>query len=81
MLDGNRMTAKIGIEFGARLREIRQSKGIPQERLAELAGLDRTYISKIEKGQRNISLEIVAKLASALDIKVRDFFTDPNEDS
>ncbi|MGD0354861.1 MAG: helix-turn-helix transcriptional regulator [Dehalococcoidia bacterium] len=72
---------RIGIEFGTRLRQIRQAKKIPQERLAELAGLDRTYISKIEKGQRNISLEIVAKLASALDIRVRDFFTDYDENS
>ncbi len=72
---------KIGIEFGARLRQIRTAKKIPQERLAELAGLDRTYISKIEKGQRNISLEIVARLASALEIQVSDFFTNSDENS
>ena len=49
-----------------RLREIRLKKGISQERLAELAGLHRTYVSSVERGGRNISLENIDRLAIAL---------------
>lgn len=49
-----------------RLREIRLKKGISQERLAELAGLHRTYVSSVERGGRNISLENIDRLATAL---------------
>lgn len=52
--------------FGIRLREIRLKKGISQERLAELAGLHRTYVSSVERGGRNISLENIDRLATAL---------------
>jgi transcriptional regulator with XRE-family HTH domain len=49
-----------------RLREIRLKKGLSQERLAELAGLHRTYVSSVERGERNISLENIDRLANAL---------------
>jgi transcriptional regulator with XRE-family HTH domain len=49
-----------------RLREIRLKKELSQERLAELAGLHRTYVSSVERGERNISLENIARLATAL---------------
>lgn len=54
--------------FGTRLRQVRQSKGISQEKLAELAGLHRTYVSSVERGERNISLLNIEKLALALDV-------------
>lgn len=60
----------VKILFGQHLREIRERKGISQEKLAALAGLDRTYISKIERGERNISIETAAKLAEALEVPV-----------
>jgi transcriptional regulator with XRE-family HTH domain len=60
--------------FGSRVRELRQAKGISQEGLADKAGLDRTYISSIERGKRNISLENIERLAKALKVGVRDFF-------
>lgn len=56
----------IAIRFGENLRKIRQRVGISQEKLAELAGLHRTYVSSIERGQRNISLENIERLAKAL---------------
>jgi transcriptional regulator with XRE-family HTH domain len=62
--------------FGIRIRELRQAKGISQEALADKAGLDRTYISSIERGKRNVSLENIERLAKALKISVRDFFKD-----
>jgi len=60
--------------FGEQLRKLRTERGIRQEELARLAGLDRTYISKIERGERNVSLETVSKLAQALDIPVSHLF-------
>lgn len=60
--------------FGERLREIRTKKGVSQEALAELAGLHRTYVSSIERGERNISIVNIAKLAEALEVPIRDFF-------
>lgn len=56
------------VRFGQRVREFRQQKGISQERLAELCGLHRTYVSSVERGERNISLLNIAKLATALDV-------------
>lgn len=55
-------------EFGLRIKEIRQIKGLSQEKLAELADLDRTYIPGIEAGKRIVSLEIMNKLAEAIEI-------------
>jgi len=66
--------AKIQLQFGKKLREIRLSKGISQEDLAEKAELHRTYISSVERGERNISLVNIQRLAKALGIKIRDLF-------
>lgn len=52
--------------FGARLRNLRIQHGVSQEKLAELASLDRTYVSSVERGKRNISLINIFKLAEAL---------------
>ena len=61
-------------KFGNRLKELRLKKGLSQEKLANLAEIDRTYLPGIEKGERNISLNIVEKLARALEVEVHDFF-------
>jgi transcriptional regulator with XRE-family HTH domain len=58
--------------FGARLREVRRRKGISQEKLAELAKLHRTYVSSVERGERNISLVNIDRLASALGVRLAD---------
>ena len=60
--------AKILSLFGEHIRGIRTAKGYSQERLAGFADLDRTYISGIERGQRNVSLMNLVKLAKALDV-------------
>lgn len=54
--------------FARNLRAIRQTRGISQEKLAELAGLHRTYVSSVERGQRNISIDNIERLAHALSI-------------
>jgi transcriptional regulator with XRE-family HTH domain len=61
-------------EFGNKLRALRIGAGLSQEQLAELAELDRTYISSAERGRRNVSLEAITQLARALKISARDFF-------
>ena len=58
--------------FGKRLREVREEADISQERLAELAGLHRTYVSSVERGKNNISLVNIERLAVALGVSMRD---------
>ena len=65
---------KIKAKFGKRLREIRVEKGISQEELSFRANLHRTYISSVELGKRNISLENIEKLSNALKCEIKDFF-------
>ncbi len=54
------------ILFGKKLRKLRKTKGLSQEKLAFACNLDRTYICEVECGKRNISLENIFKLARAL---------------
>lgn len=54
--------------FAANLRRHRRSQGLSQERLAALAGLDRTYVSSCERGLRNVTIETLAGLGQALSI-------------
>jgi transcriptional regulator with XRE-family HTH domain len=54
------------VAFGAAIREVRVGKGLSQERLAELAGLHRTYVGDVERGQRNVALINIERLARAL---------------
>lgn len=61
-------------KFGHRLKEIRNNKNLSQEKLASIAGLHRTYISDIERGNKNVSLQNIEKLSKALRVKVSDFF-------
>jgi transcriptional regulator with XRE-family HTH domain len=61
--------------FGERLREIRTERNLSQERLAELAGLDRNYIGQIERAERNVALVNIIRIAKALEIEPQDLFT------
>jgi transcriptional regulator with XRE-family HTH domain len=61
-------------KFGNRLRTLRKEKGLSQEELAIKSGLNRPYISAIEKGKRNVSLEVMGKLAGALRVGMGEFF-------
>ena len=55
--------------FGMNLRKYRVERNLSQERFAEICGLHRTYISDVERFQRNVSLENVQRIASALEIE------------
>lgn len=62
-------------EFGKRVKELRARSGISQEMLAARAGLDRTYISGVERGERNISILNIERIAVALNVPVAYLFT------
>lgn len=64
----------IKILIGKRVKELRNGLGISQEELADIAGLDRTYITSVECGKRNISIVNIEKLAIALKVTLREFF-------
>ncbi|GJL67714.1 MAG: transcriptional regulator [Nitrospirales bacterium] len=60
----------IAESFGDRVRQLRREKGLSQESFADKCGLDRTYISGIERGKRNISLRNIEVIAKALQISI-----------
>ncbi|HEC2559929.1 helix-turn-helix domain-containing protein [Klebsiella michiganensis] len=60
--------------FGENLRRIRMEKNISQENLAFLSGMDRTYVSGIERGKRNVSLVNINKIALALNVEIKELF-------
>lgn len=62
--------------FGTNLRKYRIASGLSQEKLAEKCGLHRTYISTVERFQRNISIENVERIADALEIDAYKLFID-----
>ena len=64
----------IQAEFGKRIRELRLKKELSQEAFAYLCNLDRTYISGIERGVRNVSLRNIEVLAKALGLDISELF-------
>lgn len=62
--------------FGRKIRAIRVHQGIAQEDLARIAGIDRSYQGRIERGERNISLPIILKLSKALRIPPSELIKD-----
>ena len=65
-------TDKAQLAFGKAVRKARMSQGISQEGLADLAGLHRTYVGDVERGERNISLVNMSKIAQALHMKLSE---------
>jgi transcriptional regulator with XRE-family HTH domain len=61
---------KVQVTFGAAVRAQREAKLLTQQQLAELADLHTNYVSSVERGERNIGLHNVARLAYALDLPV-----------
>lgn len=74
MLISMENTKNITAQFGQRVRKLRLEAGLSQEAFADKCGLDRTYISGIERGVRNPTLEVIAVIAEGFDIKLQDLF-------
>lgn len=61
-------------KFGARIQEIRKSKGLTQEKLAEMIGIDIPNLSNIERGKHFVSSDTLEKIISALNIEEKELF-------
>ena len=70
---------KARLLFAANLRQMRELTKISQEQLGELANLHRTYVSSVERGKRNVTIDSMEKLAEALKIDIREFLKPHNE--
>lgn len=68
------LESDIKIRFGRRVRELREARHLSQEELAFRAGLHRTYVSSLERGERNVALLNIERLAKALDVDICDLF-------
>ena len=60
--------------FGQRVRELRKERGYSQEQFADLAGLDRSYMGHIERGEKNITLLKIYQISLALNLSPKDLF-------
>jgi transcriptional regulator with XRE-family HTH domain len=61
-------------QFGNRIRELRRKRGWSQEELAHQCELDRSYIGGVERGERNVSLINIQKIAASLDVPIGALF-------
>ena len=66
--------SEINKDVGFNIRKLREEKGYSQEKLAALADLHRAYIGQIERGEKNIGLINLEKIAKALSINIKDVF-------
>ena len=71
------ITAKkndVRCEVGARIRELRESQDLSQYRFAKMVSIDRSYLIGIEKGRKNVTIDILTKIAIGLDVHIADLF-------
>lgn len=68
------MKSQVLIKFGKKIRQLRDERGISQEKLGELAKVHRTYVGMIERGEKNITLTNIEKFAKALKVEIKDLF-------
>lgn len=69
----------VTLVFAHNIKKLRLAKGISQEGLADLAGLHRTYVGAVERGERNITLINANRIAEALGVKLSDCLKEHNE--
>ena len=65
----------IKLKVGQRIRVLRKEMGLSQENLAYKAEVDRTYVTDVENGRRNVSVEILERIIKALEVSFTEFFT------
>lgn len=61
-------------KLGQRITELRKQKSISQEKLSLTSNIDRAYMHLIEKGKTNVSIELIERIAIALEVKIKDLF-------
>ena len=61
--------------LGQAIRDVRKERGVSQEALAYNAGIDRSHMGKIERGERNVTALNLLRVATALDVKISDVFS------
>lgn len=61
-------------EFGKRIRDLRQKKGLSQEKFALSIDMDRAYYASVERGKRNISIKNIKKIADGLGLSLEELF-------
>ncbi len=66
-------------QFALNLRHARERLGLSQEALADVAGLHRTYVGSVERGERNISIDNIARLAAALGVTASSLLEGPRQ--
>lgn len=66
------MSSEILYRFAQKLKKLRKERGLSQEALSLLCDIDRTYVGRIETMRRNPSLEMLAKIAKGLDVKLSE---------
>jgi transcriptional regulator with XRE-family HTH domain len=62
--------------LGQRVRSLRKSKNLSQEELARISHVDRTYITSLENGHRNVSILLIQKICEGLGVSLKAFFND-----
>lgn len=65
----------VKLRVGQRIKTLRKELGLSQEALALKAEVDRTYMTDVENGRRNISIEVLEKIIHALEVSFSEFFT------
>ncbi len=68
------MAEDIRVRFGKAIRKRRHKLGVSQEEFADMCGMDRTYIGGIERGERNVSVVNIERIARTLKVSISDLF-------
>ena len=68
------MPTSLPVAVGRHVRELRQQRGISQEDLAARAGLHRNYVGSVERGERDIGITAIWRIARALGVSLAEFF-------
>jgi DNA-binding XRE family transcriptional regulator len=74
-----RTSRDLNVAAGRNLRRLRNELGVSQDEFADLAGLHRTYIGAVERGERNITLQTLQRIAAALKVDPTDLLEEPND--
>jgi transcriptional regulator with XRE-family HTH domain len=70
------MNENINLKIGERIKFLRKSKNISQENLANMADIERGYMTGVESGKRNVSVKVLSKIIDALETDFPSFFND-----